>query len=304
LNRFVVACAIICSCAAAVSIAADEDVSSRVVRIDRSELQLRFDTDFSAEHVTALTDWVGRRGKIVADFYGQFPVQKVVMNLQAVDGGRVRGGTTYPRSPPIIRLRVGREVAVEELNRDWVLVHEMIHLALPYVGDEHSWLSEGLATYVESIARVRTGDIEREQLWGDFVKAMPQGLPKSGDQGLDNTHTWGRTYWGGAIFNLLADVEIRKRSNSKFGLRDALQAVLKESGGFTADWSPDRIFQVGDAAIKQNTLSELYARHKDAAVAVDLDALWKQLGVNYDGSKVTFDEQAPLAAIRRAIESR
>ena len=39
---------------------------------------------------------------------------------------------------------------------------------------------------------------------------MPKGLPQAGDQGLDNTGTWGREYWGGAMFCLLADIEIRK----------------------------------------------------------------------------------------------
>jgi hypothetical protein len=34
---------------------------------------------------------------------------------------------------------------------------------------------------------------------------------------------------------------------------------------------------------------------------VDLPALWKELGVARNGETATFDDQAPLAAIRRAI---
>ena len=49
------------------------------------------------------------------------------------------------------------------------------------------------------------------------MKSMPFGLPKEGDKGLDYTHTWGRTYWGGAIFCLLADIEIRQQTNNKNG---------------------------------------------------------------------------------------
>jgi hypothetical protein len=41
-----------------------------------------------------------------------------------------------------------------------------------------------------------------------MVSGMPQGEPQRGDRGLDGTHTWGRTYWGGAMFCLLTDVEI------------------------------------------------------------------------------------------------
>ena len=43
-----------------------------------------------------------------------------------------------------------------------------------------------------------------------MMRDMPKGLPQAGDQGLDNTATWGRKYWGGAMFCLLADIEIRK----------------------------------------------------------------------------------------------
>ena len=56
---------------------------------------------------------------------------------------------------------------------------------------------KGLATYVESIARAQAGELGVEQVWAGFVKGMPNGLPQSGDRGLDHTHTWGRTYWGG-----------------------------------------------------------------------------------------------------------
>jgi hypothetical protein len=36
---------------------------------------------------------------------------------------------------------------------------------------------------------------------------------------------------------------------------------------------------------------------------VDLDSLWRELGVVQDGRVTTFDESAPLASIRRAITS-
>jgi hypothetical protein len=38
--------------------------------------------------------------------------------------------------------------------------------------------------------------VTAEQVWGDMLRDMPQGLPHAGDRGLDHTHTWGRTYGG------------------------------------------------------------------------------------------------------------
>jgi hypothetical protein len=67
-------------------------------------------------------------------------------------------------------------------------------------------------------------------MWADLVRDMPKGLPEPGDQGLDNTHTWGRTYWGGALFCFLADIEIRKQTKNEKGLQDALRGILNAGG--------------------------------------------------------------------------
>jgi hypothetical protein len=40
---------------------------------------------------------------------------------------------------------------------------------------------------------------------------------------------------------------------------------------------------------------------RSTPVSPDLDQLWKELGVKRQGKTVTFDDSAPLAAIRRAI---
>ena len=76
----------------------------------------------------------------------------------------------------------------------------MVHLALPDMEDRHAWLSEGLAVYVEPVARAQAGDLSAKEIWLAMMRDMPKGLPQAGDRGLDNTDTWGRKYWGGAMF--------------------------------------------------------------------------------------------------------
>ena len=177
----------------------------------------------------------------------------------------------------------------------------MVHLAFPSVPDEHHWIEEGSATYVEPIARARAGDLTPEKVWGDLVDGLPQGLPQPGDRGLDFTATWGRMYWGGALFCFLADIQIRKRTGNKKGLEDALRAILKAGGTIESDWPLTRTLEIGDGATGVPVLCELYDKMKAAPVSVDLSALWKELGVVPRGSKTEFDDGAPLAAIRKAI---
>jgi hypothetical protein len=75
---------------------------------------------------------------------------------------------------------------------------------------DQNWMEECLATYVEPIASAQAGQLPVRQVWADTILGMSQGQPKQGDLGLDQTRSWGRTYWGGAMFCLVADVEMRR----------------------------------------------------------------------------------------------
>ena len=223
------------------------------------------------------------------------------LRLHAHDGRGVRGGQTFGWNGPHIRISVGNASTAADFADDWMLTHEMIHLAFPSVAEEHHWIEEGLSTYVEPVARARIGHLTATKVWGDRIDGMPKGLPESGDRGLDHTPTWGRTYWGGALFCLLADIEIRKRTNNKKGLEDALRAILYAGGTIESDWQLTRALRIGDDATGVPVLSELYEKMKAAPVPVDLESLWKQLGVERKADRIEFNDSAPLATIRRAI---
>lgn len=140
----------------------------------------------------------------------------------------------------------------------------------------------------------------RISLWHDLVEGLSKGLPQAGDQGLDRTHTWGRTYWGGALFCTLADVQIHQRTSNRHGLQDALQAILAAGGSMETSWPLERALMVGDEATGVSVLTELYQQMKMKAVQCDLAGLWNNLGIDPFG-EVSFNDQAPMAALRRAI---
>ena len=190
---------------------------------------------------------------------------------------------------------------MDALKRDWVLVHEMVHLALPDMEDRYAWLSEGLAVYVEPVARVQAGDLSPKEIWTAMMRDMPKGLPQAGDRGLDNTDTWGRKYWGGAMFCLFADVEIRKATNNRFGLQDAMRGVLAAGGNHEEDWPIERVLITADKAVGVDVLTKLHDAWGPKPVTPDLDALWRDLGLRVRDGGIEFDDTAPLAAIRVAI---
>jgi hypothetical protein len=248
--------------------------------------------------------WLGKSAEAVATYYGRFPVSSVRVLIVPVAGSGIKGGQTFGYRGPAIRLLLGSESDEADLIADWKAVHEMVHLSLPDVDDDHIWLAEGLAVYVESIARVQAGDLTSEKIWGDFVRDMPKGLPQPGDEGLDNTHTWGRTYWGGAIYYLLADIELRKESGNKIGLQQAMQGINAAGGTHDQEWPIEKILSVADKATGVKVMSELYQKMGNTPYDPDLPQLWRDLGVNGSSGNITFDDRAPLAAIRVAITAR
>jgi len=224
------------------------------------------------------------------------------LRIIPTDGRGVRNGKTFGESDGgSIRIHVGSETPKAGLQADWMLTHEMVHLAFPSVPDERHWIEEGIATYVEPIARVRAGHFDVHQMWFEIVRDLHQGLPEPGDKGLDHTHTWARTYWGGALFCFLADVEIHKRTNNRKGLDDALRGILNAGGDIRRDWSLTDAFRIGDEATGVAVLLPLYDKMKDQPYEVDLASMWKDLGVERTGTTVSFNDAAPLAKVREAI---
>jgi hypothetical protein len=266
-----------------------------------ASLEVYISSDNFVSSNSALIDWVRRSARAVMAYFGRFPVDRARLHISVTDRGRVSHGVTYGEDGAHITISVGRNATIDDLYRDWELTHEMVHLGFPSVNRSHHWIEEGIATYVEPIARASIGILTAEEVWGEMRRYMPQGLPQAGDQGLDDAHTWGRTYWGGALFCLSADLEIRRCTRNAKGFPDALQAINHAGGTIESEWPLERALRIGDEATQGRTLTELYRKMASQPFAVDLDHLWEQLGVGENGGKSVLDDQAPLAGVRKAI---
>jgi hypothetical protein len=247
-------------------------------------------------------EWITTAARAVTKYYGRYPVARAVVRVHPVAGDRIDSGKTFgTREGGLIKVSVGRSTSKAHFLSDWLMTHEMVHLAFPSVPEAQHWIEEGVATYVEPIARARIDNLSARQVWSDVVRDLPQGLPEAGDRGLDFTPTWGRTYWGGALFCLLADVEIHHRTANAKGLEDALRGILEAGGSIASDWDLERVLRTGDRVTGVPVLQELYTKMRAAPYPVDLDRLWKELGIERHGQSVTLHDGTPLATVRKAI---
>ncbi|MCA1652847.1 MAG: hypothetical protein ABR588_11320 [Sphingomicrobium sp.] len=206
--------------------------------------------------------WIRGAAAALTRYFGRFPVANYALLVIATDGNRVGHATTFGFRGSATRITVGRETD-EGFARDWVLVHEMLHAALPDLPRRALWLQEGNATWIEPVARVQAGQLPAAEMWRQALLGMARGQPAANDSGMDGTKAWNRLYWGGATFWLLAEIAIHQASNGRAALRDAMRAINRASGGNTADWSPERMMAAGDPATGTASLLPLYRRFAD-----------------------------------------
>lgn len=247
-----------------------------------------------------LLAWVERSANVVAAYWGGFPSRRTLFILApepmagGVIFGRVRGGGGTTGF-----ISLGELTERDQLYGSWELVHEMMHLGNPFLPDGF-WFMEGFATYAEPLARARAGWRSVKSVWEEFLRSMPRGVAAmtGGGIGARNIDTM---YWGGALFMLLADVAIRVQTDNRMGLEDCVGAVLRDGGDASSRWTLAKALHSCDAATGGRAVARLVQRQVEEGRPLDLQALWRDLGVRQGEHGVILDDNAPLAAVRRAI---
>lgn len=245
-----------------------------------------------------LQSWIGENADGVSEYFGRFPVEQLQIDVRFVPGDGLYGRTYgYPR--PRISLQLGDQVSLEALRDHWILTHEMTHLGFPNAENQR-WMEEGMATYLEPIVRSRAGQLEREQFWRDMLWGIPQGTAKPGHRGLVYDKTWGRTYWGGALFWFLIDLDIRQRTGGQKSVDDVFRAILQAGGNIESVWSMEQIAETGDRATGTDSLSRHLGEYGYRPGRVELGLIWRKLGVVEKGGQL-FLKLAPWSNLRDAI---
>ncbi len=256
----------------------------------------------------AMTDgdverWVTEATQAVGAYYQRFPVDELLL-LVVPHAGRGLSGFTLGEGGASILIRLGTAMPFAQAREDWVLTHELMHLGFPSLWRKHLWMEEGMAVFGEPLVRARAGMVDQAVVWSEWLEQGALGLPHRGEGGLESTHTWARTYWGGALFWLVADVTLRERTNNARSVDDALRALVAAGGNVSSHWEVQDVLRVADAATGLSVFSDLFQSTGEAPGAPDLDALFRRLGVSLHNGTVAYDEGAPLAGVRRAMVGR
>lgn len=264
--------------------------------------------------VDAMRTWIQDAAMSVAQVYGRFPVPSP--QILVMPGARAQEPT-----PWAYVLRGGQAAAHFFVNQrrplrdyieDWTAPHELSHLLLPYVTSHDAWLSEGMATYYQNVIRARSGAIAPAEAWQRMHAGFKRGRDSAAkgmtlEQATVRMFRDGgymRVYWSGAAILLLADVELRRRSDN----RQSLDTVLAQFADCCLDpdpeWTARQVFEKFDELSGTDVFRKLYDAHVQSSAFPDLTSVYAQIGLAALGGKVEMKTDAPRVDVRDAIMAR
>jgi len=258
----------------------------------------------------AIARWLSRTVDITSGVDGTFPCPRaqILIVPSGSSGDPVQFGTVARGGAGSVILFMSSDAKEADLTADWVLPHELSHLLLPYVQREEAWLPEGFATYYQEVLRARAGvrseQATLEDLWGALTSAREEGTGRSmGDESraMYSTYAFRAVYWGGAAYFLMADAELRRRSQGAMSLDRVIAKLRQRPDRETKTWQARELLEELDRLAGMPVfvaLSEVSLARRFP----DYEPLLEAMGVRDGGH--TLDDGAPLAKVRHAIFGR
>ncbi|MGE6762070.1 hypothetical protein ACQKGO_28925 [Corallococcus interemptor] len=247
--------------------------------------------------------WLEQAGREVLTMRKAFPYPRITVRVVPIPGKSTPGdfGMTQWSSPPSISILVGQDATAASFSRDWVAIHELLHLTHPPVVPREAWLTEGLATYYTELARVRSGRQTSQQAWQELANGFARGQAAARSRPMKEVvaeeGNFMGIYWTGALFALHLDVELRRVTNGRARLDDVLELLATRGPTATLKSFGEAV----DTVAGQPLFDALLARHLPKPAFAELKPLLEDLGVKIDPGGVKL-HAAPGSALREALD--
>lgn len=261
--------------------------------------------------------WLRRSARAVSALFGEFPAthtQVMLLGRGREDGNAGYSDTAVPyaftshAAGESVLFMLWRDATDEGVARDTTALHEFVHLGQPVMRDEDAWLFEGIATWYEKVLAVRGGFTTERDAWRWYLDGFDRGRDDQSGRalaedsaGLYVDHHVSRVYWAGVAFAMTRDVAVRRETQGRRSLDDAVRALHACCEGRTQTYTADDALAVMDVATGTGAFTSPARTYLAARDFPDVTATLTALGVTRHDGEVTLDDHAPDAALRHAI---
>ncbi|MCW9016462.1 MAG: hypothetical protein OQJ89_05835, partial [Kangiellaceae bacterium] len=255
-----------------------------------------------------LIEWIRQTERALVDFLGKHPlpmIQVVLIENRRFRKSPVPWGEVNRGGGIGIRFVVDSSQPIDNFYQDWTATHEFSHLLAPKIDYRDSWLSEGLASYLQYLLMAQAGNIPSELAWQKLYEGLMRGAKGTKDVGpeilrdvVENRRkkgSWrsGRTmriYWSGAAYFLLADWQLRKTSKNKLGLAQVLAKFNQCCVLSGKEWGGKELSEKLDELSKTSIFSELYQEIAYSESFPNIQPALDGLGIKVVADKVVLTE--------------
>lgn len=187
-------------------------------------------------------NWLTTTAKAIEAVYGYFPQDHTNILLIPIgpQSGPIPWGEVQRGGYPSVHLFIDETRPTQDFIDDWTGSHELSHLFLPKLIPGARWMSEGVASYYQNVARARTGLISQETAWRKMKAGFQRGRRDFNNRPLTQANKTMHVYWGGAAYFFLADLRLRESGQSLDSVLNALSACCLPS---FVRWSPTQVAQ-------------------------------------------------------------
>lgn len=289
---------------------------SSVVPVAGAELRVDLPRTREDVALAPTVEWVREAARNVTLAYGRFPnptARVIVFPMAAspwTSNSPVYFGRVVRDGGETVELLIDPRKPQEAFYADWTATHELSHMMLPYVRRQQRWLSEGFAQYYQNVLLARAGRYSQRDAWQKLYDGFERGrasaptLSPNQATGGGERNTRMKIYWSGAALALMADVELRRRSQGAESLDDVLSRFQNCCLPSQRAWSGKELVAAFDALLDEPVFAGLYRQYADTAGFPDVRPLLLRLGVSVVNGEVHLENDAELAEIRATLTAQ
>ena len=282
-------------------------------QISGTQLRIALLRPRGAIDATTIIDWVRDTAGNVSLAYGRFPNPSPHIVVLPVGRSSWQSDSPVPYGRVLrdggdsVELFIDERRPIEDFYDDWTATHEFSHLMLPFVRSQHRWISEGFAQYYQNVLLTRAGQYDELRAWQKLYEGFERGRKSRPELSPNEAARRGvgaatmKIYWSGAIIALLADVELRQRSDGHESLDYALDHLQRCCLPAATSWSGTELFEKLDSFVAEPVFMPLYRQYADSKGFPDIEPIFERLGVEVANDRVSLRDDAELTEIRRAI---
>jgi hypothetical protein len=271
------------------------------IRLNKTDISLAILPNLKQKN--NLKKWVEDTFKSLNEYGGGIDLshlQVILLENRRFKKGPVPWGDVKRGGGVGIRFVVNSKKTIDEFYSDWTATHEFAHLLLPRIEHQDSWMSEGLASYLQNILMAQSGHITQQQAWQKIYEGFQRGIKgtkkttsetllqatKSRNKGERYSRTM-RIYWSGAAYFLNADLQLRQLTKGNLGLSDILLKLNKCCVSFTKEWRGEELVSKLDELSETDIFSSLYRETAYSENFPPTDKIFQTLGLKVVDKKVS-----------------